>query len=159
MPGNDTKARQDQVKQWVEQQERHQVWFPGRPAYGQNPPPQPAGSKPHSYRIPGTPAGSVTPVWYALVTRADGAEHEAVQDVRGRGRLVAAGPGVRSAGRSQSAMIIAIVLQLLLADQLTMNPLPQYLCRSSKAGCARHGHRQPGADRRRGPVVAGSASC
>jgi uncharacterized membrane protein len=64
------------------------------------------------------------PVWYALVTRAERAEHEAVDDVQ------EAVPAWRRRTRGEQrwpvtiSVIIAIVLQLLLPDQLAIaNPV------------------------------------
>jgi uncharacterized membrane protein len=67
------------------------------------------------------------PVWYALVTRAERAEHEAVGDVE------KAGPAWRRDTRGEPrwpvtiSIIVAIVLQRLLPDQLSMRPLPTLL--------------------------------
>ncbi len=66
------------------------------------------------------------PVWYALVTRAEHAEHEAAGDVRNL-------PAWRRSTRGELrwpvsiSIIAAIVLQLLLPDQLSMRPLPMLL--------------------------------
>ena len=66
------------------------------------------------------------PVWYALVTRAEHAEHEAATDVRDL-------PAWRRSTRGEPrwpvtiCIILAIVLQRLLPDQLSMRPLPTLL--------------------------------
>ena len=66
------------------------------------------------------------PVWYALVTRAEHAEHEAATDVRDL-------PAWRRSTRGEPrwpvtiCIIVAIVLQRLLPDQLSMRPLPTLL--------------------------------
>jgi hypothetical protein len=76
---------------------------------------------------PPRPGRVRNPVWYALVTRAEHAEHEAVGDVH------KAVPAWRRSTRGEHrwpvtiSVIVAIVLQLLLPDQLTMHPLPHYL--------------------------------
>ena len=58
---------------------------PGRPpaarAVGAPPPPRPVGQQAACCRPAATPAGVRNPVWYALVTRAEHAEREAVDDV------------------------------------------------------------------------------
>ena len=67
------------------------------------------------------------PVWYALVTRAERAEHDAVDDVE------KAVPAWRRSTRGEPrwpvtiSIIVAIVLQRLLPDQLSMRPLPLWL--------------------------------
>jgi uncharacterized membrane protein len=67
------------------------------------------------------------PVWYALVTRAENAEHEAVGDAE---KVV---PAWRRRTRGEPrwpvtiSIIVAIVLQRLLPDQLSMRPLPLWL--------------------------------
>ena len=66
------------------------------------------------------------PVWYALVTRAEHAEHAAETDVRDL-------PAWRRSTRGEPrwpvtiCIILAIVLQRLLPDQLSMRPLPTLL--------------------------------
>ena len=98
---------------------------PDGPAPGQHPPPRPVGS--NRMLRPPHPARVRNPVWYALVTRAEHAEHEAVDDVQ------QAVPAWRRRTRGEPrwpvtiSVIVAIVLQLRLPDQLTMHPLPQYL--------------------------------
>jgi hypothetical protein len=63
------------------------------------------------------------PVWYALVTRAEHAEQQAASDVRNL-------PAWRRSTRGELrwpvsvSIIAAIVLQLLLPDQLSMRPIP-----------------------------------
>ena len=65
---------------------------PDGPAPGQHPPPRPVGS--NRMLRPPHPGRVRNPVWYALVTRAEHAEHEAVDDVReGRAGLAAQDPG------------------------------------------------------------------
>ena len=53
---------------------------PDGPAPGQHPPPRPVGS--NRMLRPPHPGRVRNPVWYALVTRAEHAEHEAVDDVQ-----------------------------------------------------------------------------
>ena len=81
------------------------------------------------------PPGRVrNPVWYALVTRAERAEHEAVDDVQ------KAVPAWRRSTRGEPrwpvtiSVIVAIVLQRLLPDQLSMRPLPTLLLPVLEAG-------------------------
>src|ERR1700733_13581241 len=91
---------------------------PDRPASGQHPPPRRVGS--NRMLRPPHPGQVRNPVWYALVTRAERAEHEAVDDVQ------KAAPAWRRRTRGEPrwpvtiSVIIAIVLQLRLPDQLTM---------------------------------------
>src|SRR5580693_2484085 len=100
-------------------------------------PPGPAGAPPGAAdgRPPRRPVGSNrmlrpphpgrvrNPVWYALVTRAEHAEQQAASDVRNL-------PAWRRSTRGELrwpvsvSIIAAIVLQLLLPDQLSMRPIP-----------------------------------
>ena len=97
---------------------------PPDPATGQGPP-----GRFRATRMPRPPRpGRVrNPVWYALVTRAEHAEQEAVSDVQ---RAV---PAWRRSTRGEHrwpvtiSVILAIVLQRLLPDQLAMRPLPSWL--------------------------------
>jgi hypothetical protein len=97
---------------------------PPEPATGQGPP-----GRLRASRMPGPPRpGRVrNPVWYALVTRAEHAEQEALGDVH---RAV---PAWRRSTRGEHrwpvtiSVILAIVLQRLLPDQLSMHPLPSWL--------------------------------
>src|ERR1700722_4772802 len=107
---------------------------PGRPSAPPGPasaPPGPASAPPGAAdgRPPRRPVGSNrmlrpphpgrvrNPVWYALVTRAEHAEHQAESDVRNL-------PAWRRSTRGELrwpvsvSIIAAIVLQLLLPDQL-----------------------------------------
>ncbi len=87
------------------------------------------GARPPGHRMlrPPRPVRVRNPVWYALVTRAEHAGHEAVGDVH------KAVPAWRRSTPGEHrwpvtiSVIVAIVLQLLLPDQLTMHPLPHYL--------------------------------
>jgi uncharacterized membrane protein len=75
---------------------------------------------------PQRPGQVRNPVWYALVTRAEHIEHEAEGDVRNL-------PAWRRDTRGEQrwpvtiSIIVAIVLQRLLPDQLSMRPLPTLL--------------------------------
>ena len=75
---------------------------------------------------PQRPGQVRNPVWYALVTRAERAEHEAAGDVRSL-------PAWRRHTRGEPrwpvtiSVVVAIVLQRLLPDQLSMRPLPTLL--------------------------------
>jgi uncharacterized membrane protein len=75
---------------------------------------------------PQRPGRVRNPVWYALVTRAEHIEHEAEDDVRNL-------PAWRRDTRGEPrwpvtiSIIVAIVLQRLLPDQLSMRPLPTLL--------------------------------
>jgi len=97
---------------------------PPDPATGQGPP-----GRFRATRMPRPPRpGRVrNPVWYALVTRAEHAEQEAVSDVQ---RAV---PAWRRSTRGEHrwpvtiSVILAVVLQRLLPDQLAMRPLPSWL--------------------------------
>jgi len=97
---------------------------PPDPATGQGPP-----GRFRANRMPRPPRpGRVrSPVWYALVTRAEHAGQEAVSDVH---RAV---PAWRRSTRGEHrwpvtiSVILAIVLQRLLPDQLAMRPLPSWL--------------------------------
>jgi hypothetical protein len=83
---------------------------------------------------PPRPGRVRNPVWYALVTRAEHAEHEAVDDVQ---KVV---PAWRRSTRGEPrwpvtiSVIVAIVLQRLLPDQLSMRPLPTILLPVLEAG-------------------------
>jgi hypothetical protein len=97
---------------------------PDGPTPGQHPP-RPVGS--NRMLRPPHPGRVRNPVWYALVTRAERAEHEAVDDVE------KAVPAWRRRTRGEPrwpvtiSVIVAIVLQRLLPDQLSMRPLPLWL--------------------------------
>ena len=75
---------------------------------------------------PQRPGQVRNPVWYALVTRAEHIGHEAEGDVRNL-------PAWRRETRGEPrwpvtiSIIVAIVLQRLLPDQLSMRPLPLWL--------------------------------
>jgi hypothetical protein len=110
-------------------------------------PPGPAGSRPGPASAPpGAAAGHSplrpargnrmlrpprpgqvrNPVWYALVTRAERAEHEAADEVRDLPAWRRSTPGERRWPVTIS-VVVAIVLQRLLPDQLSMRPLPTLL--------------------------------
>ncbi|HEY5350900.1 MAG TPA: hypothetical protein VIK57_00425 [Streptosporangiaceae bacterium] len=95
---------------------------PPEPATGQGPP-----GRLRASRMPPRPGRVRNPVWYALVTRAEHAEQEALGDVH---RAV---PAWRRSTRGEHrwpvtiSVILAIVLQRLLPDQLSMRPLPSGL--------------------------------
>src|SRR5580693_219004 len=88
------------------------------------PPRRPVGS--NRMLRPPHPGRVRNPVWYALVTRAEHAEHQAATDVRDL-------PAWRRSTRGEPrwpvtiCVILAIVLQRLLPDQLSMRPLPTLL--------------------------------
>src|ERR1039458_9237514 len=105
---------------------------PDRPAYGQHPPLRPAGS--NRMLRPPRPGRVRNPVWHALVTRAEYAEHEAAGDAH---KVV---PAWRRRTRGEPrwpvtlSIIVAIVLQRLLPGQLALRPVPGYLVPSLEAG-------------------------
>ena len=100
------------------------------------------------------------PVWYALVTRAERAEHEAVGDVH------KAVPAWRRSTRGEPrwpvtiSVIVAIVLQRLLPGQLALRPLPAWLLPVLEGGVlVALAIANPVRIERRGVSSAGSASC
>ncbi|MGH3069743.1 MAG: hypothetical protein ACRDMI_14300 [Streptosporangiaceae bacterium] len=82
---------------------------------------------------PQRPGRVRNPIWYALVTRAEQAEHAAEGSVRNL-------PAWRRSTRGELrwpvslSVITAIVLQLLLPDQLSMRPLPTSLLPALEGG-------------------------
>jgi uncharacterized membrane protein len=83
---------------------------------------------------PPRPSRVRNPVWYALVTRAEHAEHEAAD---GAHKVV---PAWRRRTRGEPrwpvtlSVIVAIVLQRLLPGQLALRPVPGYLVPTLEAG-------------------------
>jgi len=111
------------------------------PARRDGPPDQPDGGEPGSVPqarapLPGLPPRHVlqvcNSVWYGLITRAGEVQHDAARSVHL--------PAWRRKTRGELrwpvsvTVIVAIVLQLLLPDQLTLHPLPSWLLPTLEGG-------------------------
>jgi uncharacterized membrane protein len=131
--------------QAVDKGKNGQMREPG-PARSGGPPDQPDGGQPGSVLPPGGPASGLrTPglpprhvlqvcnsVWYGLITRAGEVQHDAARSVHL--------PAWRRKTRGELrwpvsiTVIVAIVLQLLLPDQLSLHPLPSWLMPALEGG-------------------------
>jgi uncharacterized membrane protein len=104
---------------------------PPEPAAGQGPPGRLRATR---MPRPPRPGRARSPVWYALVTRAEHAEQVAVGDVH------KAVPAWRRSTRGEPrwpvtiSVIVAIVLQRLLPGQLALRPVPGYLVPTLEGG-------------------------